>query len=387
MRGTGGEFSLSLLLDRIGWIFLGQGTPPPGLTPVQSEAIRIARVLCIVGMIYAHTWTGRTTSYIIAHSGSTQGILRWVLTEMIGRSSVPLLGMVSGWLVATSAMKRGYWRFAWGKTRTIFAPMVAWNLICLTLVLGGVWLGWVRGPRFLGWDWALQEMFALREFNDLNFQMPFLRDLFVLMLMTPLIVRLRTGWLLALWAAVIVWTIGGWWFPLLLRPQIAVFFLLGIVARRWGLAEQVARIPFLMASIPYAILGPVKVALSIWGYAFGRENPEIVAAIELAMRLAAALFMWRLALALVGSRASPAIQRFEPYAFLLFCSHMVGFWLFGRPVGEMLGRLDTPGYPVYLVVQPFLALVTTVLLGAVLARVTPRLGALLSGGRLGRVSQ
>lgn len=375
---------MSLLLNRIGWFFLGQGAPPPGLTPVQSEAIKIARVLCIVGMIYAHTWTGRTTAYVIHHSTTTHGMLRWVLTEMIGRSSVPLLGMVSGWLVASSAMKRGYWRFALDKARTILAPMVAWNVICLALVLAGVWVGWVRGPRFLGWDWAFQEIFAAWEFNDLNFQMPFLRDLFVLMLMAPLIVRLRSSWLVLLWIVVVVWTIGGWWFPLLLRPQIAVFFVLGIGARRCGLADRVAGIPLWLGAVPFVILGPVKVGLSIWGWQFGREHTEIVAAIELAMRLAAALFMWRLALALVGSRVAPAICRFERYAFLLFCSHMVGFWLFGRPVGEMLGRLDEPGYPVYLVVQPFLALVSTVLLGWGLVRLSPRLAGLLSGGRLTR---
>lgn len=374
----------STLLDRVAWLIFGRGKAPPALTPLQSDAIKIARVICIVGMIYAHTWTGRTTAYVIEHSASEQGMLRWFLTEMIGRSSVPLLGMVSGWLVASSAMKRGYWRFAADKARTILAPMVAWNLICLGLVMGGVWIGWVKGPRFEGWMWAFQETFAAWEFNDLNFQMPFLRDLFVLMLFAPLFVRLRDSLLLLLWVAVVIWTIGGWWFPLLLRPQIAVFFLIGIGARRWGAADSIAAMPFAYAAVPFFLLGPVKVALSIWGYHYGRDEVEIVAAIELLMRLAAALFMWRLSIALVGSRVAPAIKRFERYAFLLFCSHMVGFWLFGRPVGEMLGRLDQPGYPVYLVVQPFLALVSTVLLGWFLLRVSPPLARFLSGGRLTR---
>src|SRR3546814_10754916 len=49
--------------------------------------------------------------------------------ELLGRSAVPLLGMISGWLVAGSASHRTYGALIGGKTRTILLPMLLWNLL------------------------------------------------------------------------------------------------------------------------------------------------------------------------------------------------------------------------------------------------------------------
>lgn len=379
---TGLHSLLNMLLAPLARIFCGYDKAPPSLKPVQSSAIQFARVLCIVGIVYAHAWTGRTTAYIIHHSATEQGILRWVLVEMVGRSSVPLLGMVSGWLVASSALKRSYWQLIGDKARTIIAPMIAWNIICLVLVLGAAQLHLIYGPRFEGWGWAVQEIFALWEFNDINFQMPFLRDLFVCMCCAPLLVRLRNGWLLTLLAVVAAWTISGEFFPLILRPQVALFFLIGVGARRWGLAERVGDMPFAYAALPFAVLGPIKVALSVWGWFWGQRNPEIMLAIEMAMRLAAALLMWRLCLALAARPGAAWIRRFEPYSFLLFCSHMIMIWLSAQAIGRWSGPLDTPGYPVFLIGQPLLVLGATIVLGRLLVELLPGAARFLSGGRL-----
>ena len=367
--------------DAAGRILLGS-TPVKAARPIQSEAISVARVLCILGIVYAHAWTGRTGAYVVAHSDSWQGIFRWLLVELVGRSSVPLLGMVSGWLVTSSALRRDYWGFILNKARTIAAPMIIWNILAVVLICGAVYVGWIRGPSPRGVQWLLTEIFSLLGFANINVQTPFLRDLFVCMILAPLLVRLKPGFLIALTLIVLVWTIGNWWFPLILRPQVLLFFLLGICARRWDVAEYVARMPFSYAALPFVILAPIKVALSVWGFWFGRENPELMIAIEVATRLSAAMLMWRTALLIAASPAKSFIQRFEPYMFLLFCSHLIPIWLFGLPVGRMFGPLDTPAYPLFLIIQPILALIAAIIIGRTLFAISPAMATLMSGGRL-----
>ena len=354
----------------------------PSLRPEQSNAIAAARVFCIVGIVYAHAWTGRTSSWIIANSDTDQGIFRWLLVELIGRSSVPLLGMISGWLVASSAMRRGYWNFVVGKARTILAPMLLWNALGVLFVGGAVWMGIIRGPRIAGIEWVIDEIVGYATFNMINVQTTFLRDLFICMALAPLLIRLRTRWLALLGAVVLAWAIFAWWFPLFLRPQIPLFFLIGICARRHGFADRIAALPFAYAALPFAVLAPMKLVVSIWGFRFGLENPELVASVDVGMRVTAALLAWRTAVALADTWALPILKRVEPYSFLLFCSHMIMVWLGGQTIGRLAGPLGTPGYPFFLLIQPLLVLAATIILGRFLVEVAPGAAKWLSGGRL-----
>jgi surface polysaccharide O-acyltransferase-like enzyme len=352
------------------------------LKPVQSDAITAARVFCILGVVYVHAWTGQTWSSLVESSDSAQGIFRWLLVELIGRSSVPLLGMISGWLVASSALRRGYWSFLRGKALTILTPMLLWNALAVVLVCGAGWMGWIRAPMPNDVEWVFDEIVGYATFNNINVQTTFLRDLFICMALAPLLIRMKTRWLSMLAAITLAWSIFGWWFPLFLRPQIPLFFLLGICARRYGSADRVAAMPFEYAALPFAVFGPAKVAISIWGFQFSRENPELVATIDVGMRLAAALLAWRTAVALTGTPLLAVMKRIEPYAFFLFCSHMIMIWLAGQPLGQLSGPLGAPGYPLFLVVQPALALATAIVLGRFLVGIAPDVAKLLSGGRL-----
>jgi surface polysaccharide O-acyltransferase-like enzyme len=364
--------------------FLFAATPYPiaPLKPVQSDAIAAARVFCIFGIIYVHAWTGVRWSALMESSDSAQGIFRWVIVELIGRSSVPLLGMISGWLVASSAMQRGYWSFLGNKARSVLAPMLLWNALAVAIVCGAGWLGWIRAPMPRDMEWVIDEVFGYATFNNINIQTTFLRDLFICMALAPLLVRLRSRWLGVLAAVTFAWSIFAWWFPLFLRPHIPLFFMLGICARRYGVADRVAAMPFAYAALPFAVLGPIKLAVSIWGYQFGREHAELIAVIDGGMRLAAALLAWRTAIALTNTPLMAVMKRVEPYAFFLFCGHMIMIWLGGQTLGRVSGPLGSPGYPAFFLMQPLLCLVAAMIIGRVLMEVMPGLASLLSGGRL-----
>ncbi|MET0370799.1 MAG: acyltransferase [Sphingobium sp.] len=344
----------------------------------RSDAIAIARVICILGVVYVHAWTGLNGEALTALRHTPQEGFRWVLMEVFGHSAVPLLGLISGWLVGGSARTRDWMRHMSRKTKTILLPMVLWNGLAILLVSGAAIFGTLSAPQPHSASWVFQELFIVSRNPDINVQMPFLRDLFLCMMLAPLLVRLP-GWALGLIAAIaVICQIAGIGPPLFMRPAILFFFTAGILARRHGAAELAAGLAWPVAALPFALLMVAHLALSLYTPASGVG----MAGLDMAVRITAAVFFWRLAWALADSPARGALLRIEPFAFMLFCAHLILIWLGGPLLGTLFGRLGTPLYPAYLIVQPLLALLAVILFGTLLTRLSPRLARILSGGRL-----
>lgn len=94
-----------------------------------------------------------------------------------------------------------------------------------------------------------------------------------------------------------------------------------------------------------------------------------------------ALLFWFASVSLAKTRLRPILLRAEPYIFLLFCSHVLFLRVTGSVFGSVFGRFGDPLFLVYFLLQPFIALAAAVVLGKLLHRIWPALGALLSGGR------
>jgi len=347
-----------------------------------SDAIRISRILGILGIIYVHAWTGRTWVELNALAGTPQIAFRWVLIDLFGRSAVPLLSVISGWLVAASVQRRSYGGFVRDKAATLLAPMLAWNLIAMTLVCGAAQIGWLHAPKVVSISWFLNEMFCLSGPNDVNVQISFLRDLFVIMLAAPLLVRLPSWALGLLGAAAAVWCVGGWSLLVLLRPQILLFFILGVLVSRHDWEDAVGRWRWVAAAAPFCVIGPGSVALSIWGKVWSDAHPAMTAALDLTLRLSAAILFWRIATAFAPRQAGRALSALSPLAFLMFCAHMIMIWFGGEwLLGRLTGPLGAPAYPAVLLIQPVLVLAATALLREGLMALSPQLTAFLSGGQ------
>lgn len=356
---------------------------PPKDVPTR-EAIQIARVLCILGIVYVHAWTGLTAEHISALDQTGQGILRFVLIELVGRSAVPLLGAISGWLSGPSAAKRTYAGFVRVKARTVLAPMLLWNLIALALVSGSAALFHLPAPVPASVREALDWIGCVTQPNPINVQISFLRDLFLCMCMAPLLTRLPDRWLWLSWLLAAAWSISNLNLIVLLRPQILLFFLSGMLARRHLTAERIARWPLIGCLAPYLLLLPGKVIVSVQNDAWLKAHVVAANAIDMPLRFAAALAVWRIALALVPTRAGARIIGVERYAFLLFCCHLVLIWLLGPLIGLVTGPMGAPGYVPFLLLQPLLALGGTMLVGKALLLASRPAAKLLSGGRLDR---
>jgi fucose 4-O-acetylase-like acetyltransferase len=354
----------------------------PAATPI-SAAITIARLICILGVVYVHGWTGLHGDELAAQAGSAQGVMRWTLVELFGRSAVPLLSILSGWLVARSPRRRSYGAFVSEKARALLAPMAAWNAIGLVLVVGAGMLGWIEAPRPASVGWVVDELFCITRPADVGVQMSFLRDLFLCMLAAPWLVRISSGRLFGVALIAAVWVIGGWAVPILLRPSILLFFACGILAARHGVAERIAALPIGAAIWPFLLVLPLKLALSIWGDRLAAGG-HMVAAVDLGMRFAAATAVWRLSILLASRPVGMSMLRLAPYSFLLFCSHVVVMWLLGPLLGLATGPMGHPAWPFYFLLQPLLALGFAIALGNGLAALSPGVARMLSGGRLGK---
>ncbi|ODT89020.1 MAG: hypothetical protein ABS78_05015 [Phenylobacterium sp. SCN 70-31] len=357
-------------------------TPPEGQDGRLSAAIGVARVLCVLGIVYVHAWTGLDGAALARLNDTSQGLMRWALIELLGRGAVPLLSIIAGWLVAASLARRGWETFLADKARSIVAPMVLWNALAMILVSGAAFAGWIHAPTPSSWWWTIDELFCLATPNDINVQTPFLRDLFVCMMLALGLVRLPSPALLAVAGITLAWSLSSISFLLLLRPSILLFFILGILARRHGFAIPLATTPLRRVTIAYVVLAGLQVWLKTSGIDAGVDHPALLAAVDLATRFTTALFFWSLAWRLATSRAADTLLRLEPYAFLMFCSHLILMWLTGPAIGALTGPLGSPLYPAFLLLQPLLVLAATRLLGAGLQAAAPRAAKLLSGGRL-----
>jgi fucose 4-O-acetylase-like acetyltransferase len=350
-----------------------------------STAIAIARLIGILGIVYVHAWTGRTAEELAAVAFSWQAVLRTLLGEVFGRSAVPLLGMISGWLVVSTATRQPYGAFLRGKARTILLPMVLWNTIALVLVGAAATFGDLKAPTPSSIGWTLNELVPMVHADDINVQMPFLRDLFVCMMIAPVLVRASSAWLAVVALIAVVWSVSGVHVPLLLRPQILLFFTAGIAARRFGMAERVAGWPVALCALPFVVLIAPRLWTALLGNAFFDVHPHVMAAFDILFRLASAVLFWRIAWGLAGSRVADRLRGIERYGFLAFCDHLVLLWLFGPVIGLATGALGARPYPAYLLVQPLLVLGVTIVLGRGLMAVSPAVARVLSGGRLGSI--
>jgi hypothetical protein len=198
----------------------------------------------------------------------------------------------------------------------------------------------------------------------------------------PLLAKLPDRWLWALWLVAAAWSIGNLNLYVLLRPQILLFFLSGMLARRHATAERIARWPLIGCVLPYLFLLPAKIMLAVQDDKWLQTHVVAANAIDQPLRFAAALAVWRCALALVPTRLGTRIRGVERYAFLLFCCHLVLIWLLGPLIGLATGTMGAPGYVPFLLLQPLLALGGTVLVGWALLMLSRPSAKLLSGGRL-----
>ena len=292
-----------------------------------SQRITVARVLCILGVIYVHMppYDGHYPLFLLSVDGYI-----WFIRNTIGLSSVPLLSIVSGYLAIRQCNN---WRTRLRKKLiTLIAPLALWNAIALLK-------DYAESSSLASFGDLPNQLLALSGFPRLT-PLYFLRDVFVCNLLLPALARTMS---LCVWPVLLalglnaVLDFDG---RLLLNSHIGLFFSLGIAL---GMGKLSAA-PILKHRAAHALLSCLMILASTYlSYVSHTHSLEQFA--NMITRLFGAIVFWIGADTLRGSR----IAHYEPIVFCVFCSHplVIGaMWsvvqALGGADGTMLPRSHLP---------------------------------------------
>jgi surface polysaccharide O-acyltransferase-like enzyme len=337
--------------------------PAPSLEPVRrtmSDRIRIARGLCIFFMTFVHVPPG-IGGNVYDRDASFFDLVYFVLTRLAGLSSVSLLSVVSGFFIVSSLAKAGARPLLVAKLKTLGVPLLAWNLLMLALLtLYGLMRGkWQDMPDFT----ALGMADALVAFTGWPLDVPlwFLRDLFVCCLFSPLLYGALKRFPVATIGLLVVYTLFGEDLYLLQRPQLMLFFALGMWLRLSRTAEpaidRTAR--WLLPGL--AVMVALYLALRVENVLFGEMDDTLRLTLDTLLRITMAAGFWLLTDVILRSRFATGFLWFEPYAFFLFCSHAIFFHFAAIPFRRLFGNYGSDLFAVTFFALPLLAVIGAIL--------------------------
>ncbi len=366
----------------------------PALTKEElSQTINFARISLIVGLVFLHyEWFPNARISPFRGLDPIQNQFATFVQSFVlffFFSVVPLLSMISGWLFhsfladpATALLSRIRRRFA-----SLYLPLVFWNALFLAVLL----LLFLRVPDHpllaemtidFTSDGVLEyvnAVFAVTA-HPIGFQFWFVRDLFVTVLVSPLLWLLLTRAPLA--GAVVLgaaWLAGHdlWIF---FRTDVVFFFYLGGWIRLRGMPVEIGTRATAIFLIAYIGLCAVR---TLAPYVVGEGNPFELQVATRGMRLVGVLACWGLFQHIALSAMGGVVARFGGFAFFLHAAHYPLIAEIKLILWDVLPAETQPWMLGHYVASVAITVAIGIGLGLVLTRFAPKTFALLNGGRIG----
>ena len=364
-----------------------------------SRTIDLSRIALIVGLVFLHY--GRYPNFK-ANPFDGMSVGEFEVATFVNSfvlffffSAVPLLSLISGWLFfsfldesaddpAASLFSRIRRRFS-----SLYVPLVTWNFLYLGALLA-LYTAFPNHSLFdtlnIDFDTAdlaqyFNAVFAIDR-SPLAFQFWFIRDLFVAILLSPVLwVLIKRAPYVAAAVFFTVWLVN-YDTRIFLRPDVPFFFFLGGLIRSSRTDVGVGpRATIILCSI-YVLL---VTARALAPYLID-ESTALLAAYTRLMRLIGALACWGLFLRLAGTELGISLSRWGPFAFFLYAAH---FPLMAE-VKLLLWNLLPAVNDFWMVAHYLTSVVLTVILclgtSVLLARYVPGLFGVLNGGRVPSLS-
>jgi succinoglycan biosynthesis protein ExoH len=367
----------------------------PQIETRERDRIAMARMICVLCMIFVHVPDGQTlaTVYTLT-AGGLDVFVEGFLVEGPGRASAALLSLVSGYLAATALLRPGssVWSLYRRRFMSIVLPMVFWASVTILVYL----LVSQTRPTFLDdaqtWMDKLNFVFFITDMPvGATMHLGFLRDLFVCILLSPLLLLAvqRMAWLILPILGVFYLLEHSQSSVLILRPLVLFAFTVGIY-----LATRHARLNALDKYWPLFVLLSIgaTMCLLLVNSGVGEAVVQAFAAHGMQFnetvlypigRLFGSLAIWTLIPMLMGGRLQAWTKRFTPYLFAAFCSHYLmltlvfyGAWM------PLLGGRESSAFVVWFLAAPLLSMAIAVLVVRLTLRIAPPLATLITGGRL-----
>jgi succinoglycan biosynthesis protein ExoH len=365
----------------------------PALTKGElSQTIGFARIALIVGLVFLHyEWfpNGRISPFRGLDPMQNQ-IATFVQSFVLFFffSVVPLLSTVSGWLFfsfladpASSLASRIRRRFA-----SLYLPLVFWN----TVFLGILMLLFYAAPDYpllgemnIDFNSAgamdyVNAVFGITA-HPIGFQFWFVRDLFVTVLVSPLL------WLLLTRAPMVgavllgaCWILGHdlWIF---FRTDVVFFFYVGGLIRLRGVPVEIGARATLIFLATYVLLCALR---TLAPYVVGDNNPYELQVATRGMRLVGVLACWGLFQRIALTNIGGVVARYGGLAFFLHAAHYPLIAEVKLILWDLLPSETQPWMLAHYVVSVAITVAIGIGLGLVLTRFAPKVFALFNGGRL-----
>lgn len=357
-----------------------------------SRTIDFARIALIVGLVFLHY--GMFPNFRLSPFGG-MSITEYEVATFVNSfllffflSVVPLLSMISGWLFfsfraeeAGGALRsRIRRRFA-----SLYLPLVFWNALFLAILL--LLFRVDPGHELLAEmniDFAsagplnyVNAVFGITQ-HPVGFQFWFVRDLFVTVLVSPILWLLLTRAPL-LGAALLgaAWLVGHdlWIF---FRTDVVFFFYLGGWIRLRNIRVEIGAHATMVFLAAYVAMCAVR---TLAPYVVDGD-PFILQVMTRGMRLVGVVACWglfqRVALTPIGG----LVARFGGLAFFLHAAHYPLIAEVKLILWDLLPAETQPWMLVHYVVSVLITVALGIGLGLLLTRSAPKAFALLNGGRV-----
>lgn len=348
-----------------------------------SKRINSLRFLLIVFVVFIHN----NVSFMnFADGAETYEIpvyvekIRYAISELIARVAVPLFFLISGLLLY--AKETSFITVLKKKSRTILAPYLIWNVLSLVFFFVAQKIPFAK-PYFAN-PQNLVRNFSIIDFIDvfvgkfrrappypLVYQFWFLRDLFILdLLFLPIKALIDKAPAATLTLFCILWLIDANIY--IVNPAALLFFSLGCYIVKFNVSyKHIDAIRSRDAIMMYA----VAIIVSL----FFAEDIPIMSAINIVVGIVFFIKMSRCFV--VNRRLYQRLLWLKQYAFFVYAIH--------EPLLTIMKKLSVRIIPMrggWILLQYFGVAALGILIflnaGILVRKITPRLYALLTGGRL-----
>lgn len=291
-----------------------------------QNRIALTRYLMVIGIVVLHTPPYQPLSEL---GLSVFDLIKAFFSHALFRMTVPVLTVISAYLLFSSKLVTQPGLLLKKKTQAILIPLILWNLpVVLAIYL-------VQKYGLLNHNFSTQLVpFNLASWADAftgifeapaNYPLNFLRDLFVLAVISPLfllILRLSAYGGILLVGAIYYFNLDG---DLILRNSMLISFYTGALLawKKWDL-EYFDKFAWPML----AILITVCLAVIIWDI----ENREW-------LRIIAPFIVWPCMALICNTRFGVWLVQYSQCSFLTFLAHaplLLVFWVLYQKLGSSL---------------------------------------------------
>lgn len=360
----------------------------------------MARMICVLGMIFVHVPDGLTHSPNYSFNAGNLGFfLEGLLVEGPGRASAALLSVVSGYLAAFALMRSQASVISLYRRRfvSIVLPMIFWGIVTYVVYL----LVSQARPTFVSdaqsWLDTLNIIFFITEMPvGATMHLGFLRDLFVCILLAPVLLPAvqRMPWVLLGLLCLFYLFEHNQASIIILRPLVLFAFTIGLTlaVRNVSLTRLDHYCPLF---IVFAVASTVAILLVNGGAAetvvayfesMGMAFDETV--LYPIGRLCGSLAIWTYLPVLMGGAFQKWVLRHSPYLFAAFCSHYLMLTiLFFAGWLPLFGDRESDIFIVWFLAAPIVSMGVAVALVQAALKVAPPLATLITGGRVSSPSK